>query len=184
MGLVLLASCLGRLIGSSWIDPRSFRHLNCDLILHRRASGMYLNAIFLYEFMKKRHCPATSSSLAGLLLISMSNYLSNLTDQLCLCTLSELRFAHSMHSFIFSSFLIDSLLFFFLTLNLTPRSSNIILPDPFFSLVMRYTVICWLEVSPRAKKKEKKRKRGEENKGGAIASTHLISRQEIKGCHS
>lgn len=54
MGLVLLASCLGRLIGSSWIDPRSFPHLNCDLILHSGASGMYLNAIFLHEFMKER----------------------------------------------------------------------------------------------------------------------------------
>lgn len=54
VGLVLLASCLARLIGSSWLDPGSFPHLDCDLILHSRASGMYLNAIFLYEFMKKR----------------------------------------------------------------------------------------------------------------------------------
>lgn len=48
-GLVLLASCLGRLIGCSWIDLRSFPHLDCDLILHSGASGMYLNAIFLRE---------------------------------------------------------------------------------------------------------------------------------------
>lgn len=49
----------------------------------------------------------------------------------------------------------------FVTFNLMPRSSNIILPDPFLSLVMRYTVICWLEVSPRAKKKKERKKKKE-----------------------
>lgn len=44
---LVVASCQRRLIGSSWIDPRSFPHLNCDLILQKGPSGMYLNAKYL-----------------------------------------------------------------------------------------------------------------------------------------
>lgn len=45
---LVLASCQRQLIGSSWIDPRSFPHLNCDLILLSGPFGMYLNAMLPY----------------------------------------------------------------------------------------------------------------------------------------
>lgn len=50
---LVLDSCQRQLIGSSWIDPISFPHLNCDLILLSGPFGMYLNVTLPYYIWKK-----------------------------------------------------------------------------------------------------------------------------------